>query len=196
MPDVISVSLPYATGGLTLATGGTTEYVMSGNSVYDPDFTNGSTGSAMLFDQLTAIYNSYRVKSSSIAVTLFNNMSPASVAGMGKLIVVPTIATTLLTGSYSIEDILEMKHCRQIDFGLYQKPPTLRHRMSTNVVLGPLGSDPFDSTGGILSNPVTNWYWHIITVNSDESVTTSTQQRWIKMVYNCDFSERTPVFGS
>jgi len=195
LPDVITCSLPYNTGGVTLATGGTTEYVMSGNSVFDPDATGGSSGSCMLFEELRAIWGTYIVKSSSIAVTLFNNMSPANQAGMGKLIIVPTTGAGNLTGVYSIEDILEMKNAKEYNWGLYQRPPTIRHRASTTKVLGPIGADPFQISGSPTSNPSLNWYWHVITVNSDESTTTSGQTRWIKMVYNVEFSERLPVLG-
>lgn len=187
-PESMSVPLRYDQS-IALASI-TNNYLFRGNSVFDPDFT-GSGNQPNYFDNYAAIYQQYRVRSSSITVRFYNasatiasrvllmpsdtSTPPANVMnGAGNPFAKNRILGTTVTGSNQV---------------------VLKGKMSTSKINGKtpaqvLAGDQYQSV--VTSNPSDPWFWIIMT----EDLGLASAQNLlldVSIVYQVDFTDKTNV---
>jgi hypothetical protein len=134
-------------------------HVFRGNSVYDPDYT-GVGVQPYYFDNLAAIYNRYRVISSTIVVTLMSDSS----SDLTKLIKTTLFPFQLNADpDYSeFEDLCRLPKCKSVKWNQD------RNDLSTLTITNTCGTDFFtdnpldeDWESSVGGNPDTMWYWHL-----------------------------------
>lgn len=158
-PESVTVVLPFTELWHNTTAGGGYDWVIRGNSVYDPDYAL-SADSALGESKWANVYNRYSVSASAIKVTVINqdaddpvnvtvlaatfpesfayaNMDASShYPGAVSLVVDPEDGSKVLQNSAKTIDLFQVKDLDSVNF--FSK---------------------FDT------NPSTCWYWHILTSN-------------------------------
>lgn len=196
-PDRLFVKLKYCERvSLAHAAGIATEYVMSGNSLYDPRTAVGGH-QPYAFDQWSAFYRYYTVHGSAIKVQLINTTIVNNPMDMA---VVPSPINTIVTADIS-SPVEEMPYCKYKIAQVYTSGTNscmVRNYMSTAKIWGvkPVAIDAEDTYGASTSsNPVNEWWWIIVTQPTDET-TAITSHAIIELTYYAEFNTRRELAQS
>jgi hypothetical protein len=190
--DRSRVRLKYAlqTALTSIVTTGSFDYVMRGNSVFDPDF-SGTGGQPTNFDDWAAVYNNYKVWSSTLTVKpmVTNSGTEPTLWAVG-----PRHISTALTVNTQM-DFITQPYVVANEFNIYRSGAKDSHfsmHMSTTKFLG-LTSGEFegrdDLAAAVGANPALPWYWHISATNIDTGVT-SEVAALIMIEYDVEFFNR------
>lgn len=186
-PDVQYTQVRYC--DLIQLTGTTAQYTFRGNSLFDPDFT-GTGHQPYYYDQYIAVYQRYRVISTSFTMRVANS----SISGTtSEVVVAPTsLVPTLTSLAQAKEDP------RAGTTGIlppYQSvTKTVSLTNSTQQVIGlETKKEVYDADYAALfnANPVQLWYYAIY----GYSPTTAglSVDIDIEITYNCEFFDRAPI---
>lgn len=153
-PDRITTKLKYC-DTISLAAGtGPAQYVIRGNSCFDPNSTGGGH-QPLFFDQWIAVYEKYRVIGSSIVVHAMNRAAETAL-----LIVLPTSSVPVFS-TYTA--MLEQKKASVLKLLPPQQyiPSSTKRYSSTIAATGATRTELYDDTYAAVfsANPVNLWYW-------------------------------------
>jgi len=157
-PDGAIVHLKYTTLLNLSGSSATTEYIFTGNGLYDPDVT-GTGGQPDGFDQWNNIYTRYLGLRSSILIRIIDNSSTGN-------ILITCFPTVQAGGVTQAIDAMSQPYAKWVTATL--STGQSRNQMSLNMNTGRIwGKDPrYDDlfSAGFGANPSNLWYWCI---NSD-----------------------------
>jgi hypothetical protein len=190
-PDILSTKLRYVKYDVS---SGSYQALIQfrGNGMYDPEYAVGG-GQPMGYDQITALYNKYKVKSCGIKITLVNaGTSPCYVS------VYPVAMTTSGTAppSGGLEVDSEMRYSKRAVLTSASAKGTvvLRNYMTTKKICGEhYLDDVFEAQSNNL--PTTQWFWNIAILTtsgaSDMNVAFN-----VELDYDADFSDPVRLAAS
>lgn len=169
-PSPNEVSMPYHLAGQrTMGNGvvSVTNQVIRGNDIYDPEYALGGH-QAFGFDQMSAIYKDFYVKSSSITFSVEGSSNNSSY-GLALLWAdcnadaapdVDTAVERCMAAGGKIDRI------KSYAAGI----TTLKHSASTKSLLHS-GFEEENNHGSATTGPTQEWYWHLVTTVEDVSLT-------------------------
>lgn len=191
VPDRLRTKLTYGSvNTFTSAAGVTSEYVYRGNSCFDPDQA-GAGAQPNGFDQLSALYNRYRVYSSRIKYQPINVSSSATTN-----IVFYSYASRTTTGLATVFDYMGAPYAKWAAGNANTLGNrTLITHLSTAAVLGLSGGQmEADDTleALVTASPAHQWYW-IIGTYSEATQSTSA---YVSIDYYVEFTDRIDLNAS
>lgn len=170
----------YAIGALASGSGAA-EIVFSGNNLYDPNYSGGGH-QPMFYDQLTTIYQRWRVTGSRI--TMKSNAGSNAIAYMW---LGPSIQTTgPATAGEAFEQPYYVSRCTTGNAA--KGEIKMSKAMSTKRIFGVKDISAPEYSGGIASGPVHEWFWVIGIQAVDNN--NYNQYVTVKMTYYCQFEKR------
>lgn len=190
-PDRYRCKLKYMSShDFSTITGGTTWYQFRGNSCFDPYYT-GVGSQPVGFDQLSTLYNDYRVYASSCRVefcaTATSNVpvvclinasdSATGIASLGLL------AATL--NPYS-------RHTYTGASTGNRAVVALKNYMTTKRIFGEKNAQDEDYKAVVTANPTNSWFWNIGTASSD-GATSAALIGVVYITYYVEFSNLTAL---
>jgi len=195
-PDRERVKLVYSADiSRSPATTVHTDYVFSGNGLFDCDIT-GTGGQPANYDDFSAIYARYRVYGSKIVVRMW---SPGSLTGAGvfRICLAPRHLTTAVTDIAGFHDAQSQPFAQAAIFyggNATSRGTTMEMRksMTTKVIMGYKQSavDDDDTLAALTSaNPNHQWYWHLIAGMMDGS-SSGTVYYNLEIEYDVEFYDR------
>lgn len=166
-PDTYSVKMVYQMStSLSSSSGAATHHVYRGNSVHDPDLTGTGTQPAG-HDELSALYNRWRVMGSQIEVTAMSSNAVVP----DDLVLRPATSSTPIGGT--TEAFSEQPYAqRRTGFSKEQKF-YLKQYMSTPKMFGVSKNQvkSEESYAGGVTNPDIDWYWLVSYQPVDKTTT-------------------------
>lgn len=186
--DRYFAKLTFATSvNMSLSAGAPKIHVFRGNSMFDPD-QSGAGAQPVGFDELSALYKSYRVIGSSIKATL---LPPSEV-------VLQCGVCPILASGSPVADIDAMKGNAYGKYAVVcNRQPnqsTVTNYLSTEQALGlAKGTVKFDSDLGAVTtaSPSTEWFWEVMCDYAFTGDTSSyTTSGVIEITYYCEFFGR------
>lgn len=188
-PDRMRCLLTYDEGvQLLSSTAVTVRYTFSMNSLFDPNVT-GTGAQPVFFDQLSTLYNRYRVYGSAIDVKClsYNSVSTAS-PNPAEVVLCPS-AVAASGGSLSTQDWAAQPRAIRKFCTTNIPLPTLRAAHSISEVLGVKDVEGADRLQALVSaSPSEGAFWNIV-ANSVTSATADLQVH-VKIVYDVEFYDR------
>lgn len=191
-PDKLKTKLLYCDViTMSSALGAVADWVYRMNSLYDPDYT--STGhQPQWYDQLSAVYDHYRVLGSKITARIVptktvdteaNDSGPfiVGVTGSQSAVLSASSYPTLLEDGSSNNDIIVdkqgSKNCATVS--------------TTYTPFRDLGTDPYDDTvsAGTTGSPSKQFYAHIWCKDMDTTASTRVVVQ-VQIEYTCEFFGR------
>lgn len=136
---------------------------ITGNSLYDAEpnrIMNGGRNDATGFAGLGANYDWYKVRRSSIRVTVYNQDTDDPV----QVVVIPEISSTQHTWQYQ-NSLLAQPNSRWITVANQTGKGVVTHSATTMRVHMVNDLDSLNFQGNTTAAPTTLWYWHIIFTN-------------------------------
>jgi hypothetical protein len=172
-----------------------TDYVFSGNGIFDPNIT-GTGGQPVNFDDWAAIYGRYRVYGSKISVD-FTNTGTTTSTGQMLFCLAPrhtTTAVTTLNAWLSAASNLYAKHTQFTSSSTTSRGtnPFISSRISVQDILGYKTSaiDDDDTLQALTSaNPNHQFYWHLMTQMTDQTSSQTTYMT-VRIEYDVEFFDR------
>lgn len=135
-----------------------------GNSVYDPDATIGGNR-AIGFNQITYVYQYYKVISSRIKVSFQNHDATIPLT----VVVVPTVdANTIAIANYAHAP---GQPYAKTGYSTSEKSGVVSHAMSTKAVYNVRDLDSPNYTAANTANPANQWYWDIYLIGHADGAT-------------------------
>lgn len=162
-----------------------TIYQYCGNDLFDPNFT-GTGAQPKYYDQLSALYNRYRVYASAIECKFYNTTNASTTYVDCALAPVNQTAA-----GYQPEALASLPRATWTTIQANSGFRTLRNAVTTAIQLGVKdveGSDRLQST--ITQSPSERWLW-AISARSYDSTTLCTIGLDVKITYDCEFFDRT-----
>lgn len=164
-------------------------YQFSMNSLFDPDFT-GTGGQPEYFDQLSALYNRYRVYGSAIKVVLLPfNTSGAQVNVPTNVVLLPTAQTL---ASLNVDDVAGLPRAqnRICTGNMDQSNITMVASHSVSEILGVKDVEGADRLQALISaSPSEQCLWAIIARTADGTSATSLGIS-VRLTFDCEFFDR------
>lgn len=159
------------------AVSGAQDILFRGNAPYDPFYDAGGEEAAG-WDELSAIYNYYRVNSSAIRLTVVNLDTDDPV----HLAIYPdsSINDNTLVGAFSQPGVKTGIATAEQGHGFVSNFAT------TYRTLGPHSNDA-DSWASVGAVPTRGWYWHAVMKNYSGNALNLEYR--VEILYNCDFWE-------
>jgi len=136
------------------------DWVIRGNSVYDPDFAL-SADSCYGHDAMAQLYTQYKVHASHVKVTVVNNDDddPVNVA------VIPTSFSNSFSAANqdgcTVHPLAKNMVVSKLSGG-----KVLTHYAESRKILAVHDIDSVNFRSDMTTNPATPWYWHIVTYNN------------------------------
>lgn len=200
--DQVFVKLKYRTQQKLNATGIYDSWIVSGNNMYDPDFT-GVGHQPTGFDQYSAFFNKYLVYGCKIKVTMQNNLTGTMVNAY----IVPSDSgapTWLGDGNYDPNDQPNTKQAILQGYSINpaRSSCVLKHYMTTKKIWEDTQLDPNDYGAVTTTSPSKLWYFIIYnTVYQFNGGGTATSVTFatildVKMTYYAKFFDRKFVIES
>jgi hypothetical protein len=186
MRCVLRYSQPYTL--LINNTGATGRQEFSMNSLFDPDFT-GTGAQPGYFDQLSTLYNRYRVYGSAIKVIEVPFNAGTQINVPVTMVVVPSAQTL---ASYSTYDAagLPRAQTRVCTGNMDSKNQTIVASHSVSEILGVKDVEGADRLQALVTaSPSEQCLWSIIG-RSVDSVTATTSEISVLITYDCEFFDR------
>lgn len=185
LPDCVYTTLVYKDIAAASATGGVTAgvYVYKGNGCYDPNLT-GVGGQPNRFDEMNAMFQSWRVRWSTIEVRFINN-STSQFLDIGIAAMVPSAAlaqsSTYVEQPYAKFKVLGTRGSgREIRY--------IKAYATTKKIFGMRQHD-VSFLGSATADPVNTWHWHIFVQNVDKATAASASLS-VKIRYGIEFLNR------
>jgi len=136
------------------------DWVLKGNGLYDPDIAIGGN-SAYGLNEMSAIYDSYKVLGSTIKVTAIN----LDVSNPAHLAVIPTQFSASFAAAQQ-DGILHHPKARAITVDRYDGARVLKNACSTAIAMDVKDVDDIGFQAVLTADPVHLWYWHVVTWNN------------------------------
>ncbi len=160
-----------------------TVYQYCGNDLFDPNFT-GTGGQPSYFDQLSLLYNRYRVYAS--AIKLVWDSSTVAQTTYADVAVVPVAATA---ASLSVADVMALPRAK-IDTLNSVNRTIQTHAATTAEVLGAKDVEGADRLQALVtSSPSERWLWALACRTYDDT-TAVTLNVTVRISYYCEFYDR------
>lgn len=190
-PDRMRCVLTYSSSYISViansAAAGRQQFSM--NSLFDPDFT-GTGGQPEFYDQLSTLYNRYRVYGCAIKVTLL----PFTTAGAQ--INVPTnvvvVPTALSLASLNVDDCAGLPRAqnRVCTGNMDYKTTTVVGSHSVSEILGVKDVEGADRLQALVTaSPSEQCLWSIVARTAD-GVTATSFAVSVRLTYDCEFFDR------
>jgi hypothetical protein len=161
-----------------------------GNSIFDPD-QDGVGSQPYYFDNLAAIYNRYRVLSSSIQVTFWCTSAADTVKNI-KTCVYP-FQLGSLPGQTEFNDLKRLPKCKYVQWNQDRndfKSVIVSNKCNTSFFT----ENPWDQDweAAVTGNPTIQWYWHI---TNDTSTLGEECEIYmdVKIIYDVIFCKRADI---
>lgn len=162
-------------------------FILRGNSVFDPNFTGGGN-QPNYFDNYAAIYQKYRVLSSTLTVRFLNVSSTIGC----RIMIMPSDSQTPPT---NVMNSVGNPYTKQTILGINTSSRNLinlKQRMSTAKLNGKskaaiMASDSYES--GVGTNPTDPWFW-IIQYEDLGLASACNIIADVKVVYNVQFTDK------
>jgi hypothetical protein len=174
-----------------LTTTGSFSYVFRGTGPFDPDVTS-TGGQPANYDDWSALYQNYRVWSSSIKVHVLPTTSALEPTAW---LVAPRHTATAITAG-TFYDAAAMPYAQNKIINVYRAgaPDAIfRSSMTARKFYG-LSKTEFegrdDITAIVSASPTTQWYWHVSAINIDTAITSEVAIS-VDLVYDIEFFNRT-----
>ncbi len=190
-PDRMRCTLTYSSLYISLIanSASVSRYQFSMNSLFDPDFT-GTGGQPEYFDQLSALYNRYRVYGSAIKVVFLPfNSSGAQVNVPTNAVLLPSAQTL---ASFNVDDVAGMARAqnRIITGNMDQSNVTMVSSHSISEILGVKDVEGADRLQALISaSPSEQALWSILARTADGTTATSLGIS-VRITYDCEFFDR------
>lgn len=205
-PPRLRMKLPYVINSTQVtANAPYFEWVMRGNSLYDPDYT-GTGHQALGFDQLFTFYYHYYVAASKFKIRFRSTGNTAAQIGQCYMTTSRDgISQTGLFGSEAtVAENVKMGSFPVCPFNADAANKWHSRYTTTKAQLQAPGRTSWDASGltggiGTGSNPADQFFWHAILYlvgGASTAVTNSLLFYEIKMIYYAEFSELKPIVGS
>lgn len=179
VPDIYSTKMHF--GQVNSNVAATLSQTYRANSLYDPDYT-GVGVQPKGFDQLAALYGSYRVRACKLEVDAFNNKNTPLIVGIYASM---DPAITVNADDLICEPYVKHKVLAPVGSGTANAKMSLY--MSTSRLTGDkVTDDQYESA--ISTNPATPWYWHV--VGLDATGSSVNVQYSAKLTFYVDFFDR------
>lgn len=194
LPDFYFTKLRYQ-DWVNVASGGAgaNDIVYRGNSPRDPLSDSGGIGCPG-YDELAAIYQQYRVFGSKIRVS-FKGISDATATGDGVLMIIPDRSST----DYTISTMRERQQSPYAQCKMFHrfadKSIVMKSFRRTKDIMGEKDLDDDDYASAVTTDPVKQWYWHVIAGRGDQSAISAYPgyQYLIQITYYVRFERRTAI---
>lgn len=187
----LSTRLVYGkTGNFSSSTADVTHVVIRGNSLYDPEHAIGG-GQPLGFDQLSALYNHYKVTASRMEVTMINRHDSQNLTNSGRVLGVILYPSVFPGAPTNFAHGLEQPFARHMVVGMPMAGQAIKSlttgRKTTSGVYGCNTNDQ-DFKAATSANPAKEWFWHIyIRSLTGEPLDISYT---VKVYYDAKFSSR------
>lgn len=193
-PDRLRVKMVYTVPAFYCSSSSnTSETVMRGNNVYDPEYATGGH-QPMGYDNFASAYRNYYVSSSKCSAAMFNLGNAAN--NPTRMYIICTTDAANLIGTYTETEIDEnIRNKIKWTSGILNQQDWGYRAMwrSTKAMLSAPGRTSIEAMGATdgSTGPSDVFFFHIIafTVNG-QNFTLSTNQICIRMTYWVEFSER------
>jgi len=136
------------------------DWVVRGNSIYDPDVSLGGETVAGL-DQLKNLYLNYKVNSSYCDLTVINNDTDDPV----HVVILPTTYSAQV-GVANKNSAGSQAYAKMMTVANQAGQAKLSSFMSSKEMFGVKNLDSVNFSALCTANPATMWYWHIIIWNN------------------------------
>lgn len=158
--DTQYVKMRFAANIVRLPGGPSDQYIMSGNSIYDPDVSGGALKPGG-FEEWMALYTHYQVLASSITV-MFTNLTALPF----DFCIRPTMSSVNIGIEAAIEQpYAKVGVCSAVTArGVTRIKSFMRSKKLFGRTL-----DSLNYTGTVATNPAVPWYWYINNYASDGS---------------------------
>lgn len=173
-------------------------YSYRGNSLFDPDFT-GTGHQPYGFDQLSALYHSYRVYGSKIRVGAMQWRSAGHTTGaepetfMDIGVFPYTQSSPPFTGFHQMKEVPYFKFRQQASALAKGSGVIMKSFGSTTKVCGEPSSKVKYEDGyaaDVTANPAIPWFWHIIVDESTDQGNSIRIEFDVDLTYYCEFYDR------
>lgn len=162
LPDRIMVHLPYRQSIVMTNNTGTGSYILSINSIYDPNVTTG--GHQVLgYDQWANFYQQYEVLSSSITVTVL----PPDLPAPARFTLYPSTTLTTQTDSVTAAEQPYAKTTLVTNSTLMQYTK-VNHHMSVRKLEGRQTAS-INFTAPFGASPTLERYWHMVVFSLNQT---------------------------
>jgi hypothetical protein len=161
VPTNFRTTMPYGYTWLNAtAIPGFYDWVIRGNSCYDPDFAIGGD-TCYGFDQMMAVWTHYKVLGSKIKVTCVNldGTNPVN------LVIIPTISSASYAAAQQ-DGLLNHPRAISCTVDRYDGSKVLSNSATTARVNGVKDLDDVGWSGDSTHNPTHEWFWHVIAFNN------------------------------
>ncbi len=188
MPDQFCTTLMY-NDNYTIVGGTSPTGVQRfrGNSCFDPDHT-GVGGQPMGFDELTNFYGYYRVRKSTVVMSLVSSSIACRI----------TLTPTVSLVPNSVANAMECPYTRIVDVSSSVANFSCETSMSTYKLLGvpkvAFRNDP-ELSAVVTANPVNTWYWTVLAISND-GTTNLTLRLELGIEYEVEFYGRVTLSRS
>jgi len=179
-PTELDCTMPWSTtANLTTANPGIGQWILRGNSPYDPDY-SGAGYTATGWPQLHALYNRMLVRSSRITVAFKSNTG----AHQAICIVFPTIDTTSRVAS--MPDALRARP-RAVSVVVSGGADEARKKITTSAATKSVVDTSNDRDLVLVgaANPTLTWFWHVYTAYMGGYTAAANFDLEIIIEYNC-----------
>lgn len=144
----------------TTAAPGFYDWVLRGNSIYDPDFAL-SADSAYGLAAMASLYLNYKVLSSQVTVTVVNNSDadPVNVS----------IIPSRFSASFDVgnkDGIMVHPRAKKCTVSKLSGGKTISHSASSCSMFNVSDLDSVNFSSEFTTNPASCWYWHVVTWNN------------------------------
>jgi len=156
------------------------DWVLRGNSVYDPDFAL-SADSCYGHDAMAQLYTQYKVHASTVKVTIVNNDDddPVNVA------VVPTGFSNSFSAANQ-DGVTVHPLAKNMVVSKLSGGKTLVHTAKSTKLFGVRDLDSVNFRSEMTTNPATAWYWHVVTYNNAGSA--SDCEMRVEVIYDVEYT--------
>ncbi len=190
-PDRMRCVLTYADTYVTMIASSAAKSVQqfSMNSLFDPDFT-GTGAQPEYFDQLSLLYNRYRVYGSAIKVVLLPfNTSGSQINVPATVVLVPS-AQSLASLNVNDAGALPRAQNRISTGNMNESNQTMVASHSISEILGVKDVEGADRLQALVSaSPSEQALWSIVARSSDGTTATSLAVA-VRITYDCEFFDR------
>lgn len=203
VPDEQFMKLKYnGVATMLISAGSISNYIWSGNSVYDPDV-SGTGHQPMGFDQWSAFYNKYTCFGSKITVEILNISGATAGAQNIQATLMPLASRVATSVPQSVTDInvlYEYPYCQHKEGNIVGGASRLKFKsyMSTAKIDGvskqKIAIDD-NYTALISADPVNEWKWMIAAQTADQS-SGVTLKAIVTITYYVKMFDRIPLTQS
>lgn len=158
------------------------------NSLYRPVFSGGSTIQPVGFDEISALYNGFKVLGNEMKLTAFSNSATAPPVAV---VAYPAVSVTPVVSSF---EAIQQPYSKIAYIGISaggSAVRTFRNYMNVKTVFGVPNVSDEDYECTPSSNPTKTCYWHILTEDITSTATYTVNLQAIFTFYIECFSKNS-----